>query len=56
MPELVKSAPHNQPIRQIKGDWLDDPEKWAMTWRAYLRKHGSKSGAADKAAPSHAAE
>lgn len=54
--ELVKSAPHNQPIRQIKGDWLDDPEKWAMTWRAYLRKHGSKSSADKKAAPSHAAE
>ena len=52
-PDLVKSAPHNQPIRQIKGDWLDDPEKWAMTWRAYLRKHGKGGQAGGK---THAAE
>jgi glycine dehydrogenase subunit 2 len=37
-PELVKSAPHRQAIRQIKGDVLDDPKRWAMTWRAYRRK------------------
>lgn len=41
-PEIVKSAPHDQAIRQIKSEALDDPEKWAMTWRAYLRKHHSK--------------
>lgn len=40
-PELVKSAPHNQPIAQVKGDVFDDPRKWAMTWRAYRRKRGS---------------
>ena len=38
-PDLVKTAPHNQAIRQIKSDALEDPERWAMTWRAYLRKH-----------------
>jgi glycine dehydrogenase subunit 2 len=38
-PEVVKSAPHNQAIAQIKTDWLNDPDKWAITWRAYLRKH-----------------
>ncbi|MFO1090816.1 MAG: aminomethyl-transferring glycine dehydrogenase subunit GcvPB [Hyphomicrobiales bacterium] len=38
-PDLVKSAPHRQAIAQIKGDVLDDPRRWAMTWRAYLRKH-----------------
>ena len=37
-PELVRSAPHKQAIRQIKGDGLDDPERWAMTWRAWKRK------------------
>lgn len=45
-PDLVKSAPHNQAIGQIKTEWLDDPEKWAMTWRAYLRKHGTRAAAA----------
>lgn len=37
-PELVRTAPHNQPIAQVKGDAFEDPAKWAMTWRAYLRK------------------
>ena len=38
-PEIVLSAPHNQPVAKVKGDWFEDPDRWAMTWRAYLRKH-----------------
>jgi glycine cleavage system P protein (glycine dehydrogenase) subunit 2 len=38
---LVKSAPHAQAIHQIKAAPLEDPNKWAMTWRAYLRKNGT---------------
>ena len=38
-PELVKTAPHHQAIRKIKTDALDDPARWATTWRAYRRKH-----------------
>ena len=45
-PELVKTAPHNQPIHRLEGSGLDDPEKWATTWRAYRRKHGSGAAAA----------
>jgi glycine dehydrogenase subunit 2 len=37
----VKSAPHAQAIHQIKGAPLEDPKQWAMTWRAYQRKHGN---------------
>ena len=37
-PELVKTAPHNQAIAQVKGNEFEDPAKWAMTWRAYQRK------------------
>ena len=37
-PDLVRTAPHRQPIAQIDGSGLDDPAKWAMTWRAYRRK------------------
>ncbi|MDE0345671.1 MAG: hypothetical protein OXI66_07810, partial [Boseongicola sp.] len=37
-PEMVKSAPHNQAIAQVKGDAFEDPAKWAMTWRAWKRK------------------
>ncbi len=39
-PELVKSAPHHQPIAKIRPEALDDPARWAMTWRAHRRKHG----------------
>ena len=38
-PEIVLTAPHNQPVAQVRGDWMEDPEKWAMTWRAFVRKH-----------------
>ena len=37
-PEVVRTAPHRQAIHQVSGDVFDDPEKWAMTWRAFLRK------------------
>jgi glycine dehydrogenase subunit 2 len=42
----VKTAPHYQPIHRIKTDWLDDPARWAMTYRAYVRKHGAPRGRA----------
>jgi glycine dehydrogenase subunit 2 len=37
-PEIVKTAPHNQPIHRVCIDHLEDPNRWAMTWRAYQRK------------------
>ncbi len=37
-PEIVKTAPHNQTIHRINTDALNDPQKWAMTWRAYQKK------------------
>ncbi|MGB3407591.1 MAG: aminomethyl-transferring glycine dehydrogenase subunit GcvPB [Jannaschia sp.] len=37
-PALVRTAPHNQAIAQVRGDAFEDPSKWAMTWRAYRRK------------------
>jgi glycine dehydrogenase subunit 2 len=39
-PELVKSAPHHQAVQKVRTETLEDPDKWAMTWRAYRRKHG----------------
>jgi len=38
-PELVKNAPHNAAVRRIKGDTFDDPERYATTWRAFIRKN-----------------
>lgn len=37
-PDLVKTAPHNSTIHTIDHAPLDDPNQWAMTWRAYKRK------------------
>ncbi|MGX1307252.1 glycine dehydrogenase subunit 2 [Amorphus suaedae] len=41
-PELVRTAPHNQPIKQLVGADLADPERRAFTWRAFRRKQASR--------------
>ena len=41
-PEIVKNAPHRQAIKKINAGPLEEPESWAMTWRAYLRKNLKK--------------
>ncbi len=41
-PELVRSAPHNSSTHRFDPSPFDDPERWAMTWRAYKRKRGDK--------------
>ncbi|MHA1952403.1 MAG: aminomethyl-transferring glycine dehydrogenase subunit GcvPB [Candidatus Heimdallarchaeaceae archaeon] len=38
-PEMVKNAPHRSVVHKLKIDTLDDPERWAITWRAYLKKN-----------------
>jgi glycine dehydrogenase subunit 2 len=38
-PEFVKGAPYNCAAHKVKNPAeLDDPNKWALTWKAYLRK------------------
>jgi len=37
--DRVKSAPHNSTVHTIDHAPLDDPAQWAVTWRAYLKKH-----------------
>ena len=39
-PAIVKTAPHNQPIHRLEMESLEDPRRWAMTWRAFVRKRG----------------
>ncbi len=39
-PERIKSSPHRSSVHRIDTSWLNDPSKWAITWRLYLRKHG----------------
>jgi glycine dehydrogenase subunit 2 len=38
-PEYVKSAPHRSVCHQLDESGMDDPEKWAITWRAYKKKY-----------------
>jgi glycine dehydrogenase subunit 2 len=38
-PKLVKTSPHRQPGPIIRAKDLDDPKRWAMTWREYVRKN-----------------
>ena len=40
-PEKVRTAPHNQTVHHTHHEDLDDPERWAITWRAYRRKYFS---------------
>jgi glycine dehydrogenase subunit 2 len=39
-PEVFKTAPHNCSISRVNNAPAMDPNKWAMTWRAYIKKHG----------------
>jgi glycine dehydrogenase subunit 2 len=40
-PEIVKSAPHNSTIHHIHHEPFDNPQEWAVTWRAYQRKRSA---------------
>jgi glycine dehydrogenase subunit 2 len=42
-PELVKGAPHRTAVHDLDGAALDSPDRWASTWRAYLRKNGDRA-------------
>ncbi len=42
-PETVKTAPHRSVVHKIDESPFDDPARWAITWRAYVRKHGKPS-------------
>lgn len=41
-PAHIKAAPHNSVVHHIDYSNSDDPKKWAITWRAYMKKHGAK--------------
>ncbi|MGI8607305.1 MAG: aminomethyl-transferring glycine dehydrogenase subunit GcvPB [Gaiellaceae bacterium] len=39
-PETVLNSPHRSTVHKMDQAPHDDPERWALTWRAYLRKRG----------------
>jgi len=38
-PDILKKAPHRSTIHHVDHDVLEDPKRWAITWRAYNRKY-----------------
>ena len=40
-PDVVRTAPHRGSIAILDEGAADDPERWAMTWRALVRKRGA---------------
>ena len=45
-PEAVLHSPQNSTVHQMDPAPHDDPERWALTWRAYLRKRGGAAAGA----------
>jgi len=44
-PDTVRTAPHNHPIHKVDGSGVDDPDRWATTWRAHQRKQPAPTAA-----------
>ena len=38
-PEIFKDAPHRSVSHQVDESGMDDPQKWAVTWRSYNKKY-----------------
>jgi glycine dehydrogenase subunit 2 len=53
-PETVLEAPHRSTVHKMDPAPHDDPERWALTWRAYLRKRSSAGASAAAAVESQA--
>jgi glycine cleavage system P protein (glycine dehydrogenase) subunit 2 len=47
-PELVISSPHRSQVHKIDPGPLDDPSRWALTWRAHVRR-STQADAAERA-------
>jgi glycine dehydrogenase subunit 2 len=44
-PDTVLGAPYRSTVHRMDPAPHDDPERWALTWRAYLRKTGRQPAA-----------
>jgi len=39
-PETVRTAPHRSAVHYLDPAPMDDPARWALTWRGWQHKHG----------------
>ena len=37
-PKMVSNSPYNQAVHRVDASRIKDPDHWAMTWRAYVKK------------------
>ena len=37
-PEILRHAPHRSVVHHIDHDYLEDPARWAITWRMYRKR------------------
>jgi len=37
-PQTIHDAPHASTVHKLESSAMDDPERWALTWRAWQRK------------------
>lgn len=42
-PAFLKQAPYNSCSHRANNEVLDDPERWAITWRMYKRKYNQEA-------------
>jgi glycine dehydrogenase subunit 2 len=42
-PETVRTAPHSSTVHYMDPAPMDDPDRWALTWRAWQRKHEGRA-------------
>jgi glycine dehydrogenase subunit 2 len=54
-PDVVRSAPHRGPVGPLDEAAADDPERWAMTYRALVRKRAARADAANTESPASTA-
>ena len=45
-PETVKASPQRSTVHQLDQAPHDDPERWALTWRAFQRKRSAAASVA----------
>jgi len=38
-PEIIRTAPHSSVTHQVDESGLDDPARWAITWKDYCKKY-----------------
>lgn len=38
-PEVIRTAPHRSVTHQVDESGMDDPARWALSWKTYLRKY-----------------